>query len=142
MQIAVAVAHIAAERARLKQERKCGERVAAQAVDLDKYLAVKPVLSRGEGSRIVLEHRAKRLHGRLWCEISVRASVKGCNDLRQMWHGGQLEASFLGPAVIELGLVEAAHHQHPLHGIALSAEMKFALVILSDGNDLEIKLRC
>jgi hypothetical protein len=62
--------------------------------------------------------------------------------LRQLRHRGQLEASLLRHAVIEFGLVEAAHDQHPLHSIALSAEVKFTVVTLSDGYDFEIKLRC
>ena len=95
----------------------------------------------GEDCRVVVDHRAKSLDGVSWCEIAVRAAMKGGNDLCETRQGGQRKSSLFCHVVIELGLIEAAHDKCPLHDVAFAAKTKLAIGTLCYRDDFEIEPR-
>ncbi len=142
MQIAVAVTHIASAGARLKQEGKRRERLAASTIDGGECIGGTGVLLAGKCRLVVLEHREQRRHACLRREEAIRPAMKVGDHLCKLRHDRERQAPLLRHAVVELRLVEPAHDECPLNGVALASKAKSTAFADNYRNHIEIKLTC
>ena len=141
MQIAVAVAHIAAPRPRLEQRRERGEPLAARRARSIAASRGNDVGIGGEGpAALSREHVGERRHGLVRREHPVGGGVEGGDGRSEARHRRQVEPPLACHAVKELRLVEAAHAQHPFDRLPLAAKPEGAAFAEGYREDLKIKL--
>ena len=68
--------------------------------------------------------------------------MKVGDHLGKLRHDRERQTPLLRHAVEELRLVEPAHDECPLNGVALASKAKSTAFVDSYRNDIKIKLRC
>ncbi len=96
------------------------------------------VLIPGEGGLIVFQHLMQGDGAELVGEEPIRARMELGNGLPEGCHGAQGKPALRRHAVIDVGLVEAAHDKRPFDSGACPAETESAVRSIRYRHDLKI----
>ena len=73
--------------------------------------------------------------------VPGRVRVKPCDGLPERRHQTAVQRASRREAVQQRLLIEAAHADQPLDGLAMSAKGEFAVRLPGDGHHIEVQLR-